>query len=365
MITLYAAQLCRDTSGTWYVLADRTQGPSGGGYSVENRIAVSRVFPEEFRELHVQRSAPFFAALRDTIARMAAGKGDVTRTVLLSPGIRSSTYFEDAYLARYLDYTLAQSDDLTVRNGQVYLKTLGGLVRVSTILRRVPDLECDPLELAPSAIGVPGLCQSNRDHQVSMANHLGSGWAEIPALMAILPRLCRELLGEELLLPSWPTWWCGEPGAKQYVLNNLPNLMLRDAFVRHSGSKLLGNQVSPEKLQSMHDAPWSIIASELPSFSTAPCWINNEIVAWPLAMRVFATAVDGDYQVLSGGIARVAESPEKLTESLASGTMSKDVWVLGMAPSIPLPFVAHLSDPWNCVAPATTCQAALPNTCSG
>lgn len=336
MLTLYAAQLCRDASGTWYVMADRTQGPSGGGYSVENRIAVSRVFPEEFRDLHVQRSAPFFAALRDSISRMSTSKGEVTRTVLLSPGIRSSTYFEDAYLARYLGYTLAQSDDLTVRNGQVFLKTLGGLVRVSTVLRRVPDLECDPLELAASAIGVPGLCQSTRDHQVSMANHLGSGWAEIPALMAILPRLCHEMLGEELLLPSWPTWWCGEPGSRQYVTSNLQNLVLRDAFVRHSGSKWLGYQISPERLQALHDTPWSIVASASPAYSTAPCWINNEVVAWPLAMRVFATAVDGDYQVLSGGIARVAESPEKLTESLASGTMSKDVWVLGDGPVKPI-----------------------------
>lgn len=339
MLSLYAAQLCRDANGTWYVMADRTQGPSGGGYSVENRIALSRVLPEEFRDMLVQRSAPFFATLRESMNRNAVGCNSPSWMVLMSPGNRSSTYFEDAYLARYLGYTLAQADDLTVRSGQVYLKTLGGLKRVSNILRRVPDLDCDPLELAVSAIGVPGLCQAARDHQVTIANHLGSGWAEIPALMAILPRLCQELLKEELILPSWPTWWCGDPESQKYISSQQTPLLFRNAFEKRreahwSGRKENSNHPLVD-LTSRPLFPWEQIASKPLSFSTTPCWFNNQVVAWPMVMRVFATEVGGEYQVLSGGIARVGQAPELLDESLSSGQMSKDIWVLGDSP-VPL-----------------------------
>ncbi len=339
MLSIYAAQLCRDASGTWYVMADRTQGPSGGGYSVENRIALARILPEEFRDMLVQRSAPFFGALREAMNRNAViCRGD-SWMVLMSPGIRSSTYFEDAYLARYLGYTLAQSDDLTVRNGQVFLKTLGGLKRVSNILRRVPDLECDPLELEASAIGVPGLCQAARDHQVAISNHLGSGWAEIPALMPLLPRLCQELLGEDLILQSWPTWWCGDPESRQYVNSQQEPLILRNAFAKRREFRTSRSREELDQpandIKKRPPYPWEQIATRPPVFSTTPCWHNNQVVGLPMVMRVFATEVEGNYQVLSGGIARVGKSAAQLDESLSSGEMSKDVWVLGDSP-VPL-----------------------------
>ncbi len=336
MLSLYAAQLCRDVTGTWYVLADRTQGPSGGGYSVENRIALSRVLPEEFRDMLVQRSAPFFTSLRDSMNRSAVSCQGDSWMVLMSPGIRSSTYFEDAYLARYLGYTLAQSNDLTVRGGQVFLKTLGGLKRVSNILRRVPDQECDPLELAASAIGVPGLCQAVRDHQVAISNHLGSGWAEIPALMAILPRLCHELLDEDLILPSWPTWWCGDPSARQFVESQKESMIFRNAFEKRKETGYLRHRLDPIQTTSESSKrppyPWEQIASRVVPFSTTPCWLDNQVVGLPMVMRVFATSVEGDYQVLPGGIARVGQASHPLDESLSSGQMSKDVWVLGDSP---------------------------------
>ncbi len=168
-IYLYASQLCQDAHGKWYSLADRTQGPSGCGHILENRIALSRVLSEEFRGFYVQRSASFFATLRDTISAYANMRQPDARTVLLSPGVRSRTYFEDAYLARYLGYTLAQSEDLTIRGGQVFQKTLSGLIRVQSILRRIQDDQCDPLELS-SNVGVPGLCQAIRDGNVTVAN---------------------------------------------------------------------------------------------------------------------------------------------------------------------------------------------------
>jgi uncharacterized circularly permuted ATP-grasp superfamily protein/uncharacterized alpha-E superfamily protein len=336
MLTLYAAQLCRDVHGQWHVLADRTQGPSGAGYSVENRIAISGVLPHEFRDMLVQRSAPFFAALRDSMNRHAIPCDELALMVLLSPGVHSSAYFEDAYLARYLGYTLAQSQDLTVRGGRVFLKTLAGLKRVSNILRRVPDLECDPLELVPSAIGVPGLCQAARDRQVTVANHLGCGWAEQPALMAVLPKLCRVLLDEELLLPSWPTWWCGDKDSYQFVEHHASGLVLRDAFAKKiDASRTMESFSHAEQarmLEKLRRQPWRWIATKPPNYSTTPCWHRHQVVAWPMVLRVFATHVQGKYEVLPSGIGRVGAIPDQLNETLVSGQMSKDLWILGQRP---------------------------------
>ncbi|HEY0008970.1 MAG TPA: circularly permuted type 2 ATP-grasp protein, partial [Tepidisphaeraceae bacterium] len=196
---LYAADIVRTASGAFEVLADRTQAPSGAGYTLENRIVLSRAIPTIFRQCSVQRLAPYFIAMRDTLTRLASPSRDNPRVVLLTPGPYNETYFEHAYLARYLGYTLVQGNDLTVRDAKVYLKTLGGLQRVDVILRRVDDNYCDPLELyARSYLGVPGLLEAVREKNVAVANALGSGLMQGPVFMPFLPALCRHLLGEEL-----------------------------------------------------------------------------------------------------------------------------------------------------------------------
>lgn len=342
MLTLYAAQLYRDPSGRWLVMADRTQGPSGGGYSVENRIAISAVLPREFREMMVHRAAPFFAALRDSMNRnaIAYGREDSTM-VLLSPGVHSSAYFEDAYLARYLGYTIAQGEDLTVRGGGVFIKTLTGLKRVSNILRRMRDNDCDPLELVANSAGVPGLCQAARDRQVSIENQLGSGWAEQPALQKFLPKICEAVFNEQLKLPSVATYWCGDDEDYQFVLANKEQLVLRSAFAKERERDIpavfskLGAIERKRISTSLARDPWKWVATPAPQCSTAPCWNDDNVVAWPFVLRVFATAIDSKFQVLSSGIARVGPASERLTDSLNSGLMSKDVWVLGDSPVAP------------------------------
>ena len=148
--------------------------------------------------------------------------------MLLTPGPYNETYFEHAFLARYLGYTLVEGGDLTVRDNRVYLKLLGGLQPVDVILRRLDDDYCDPLELrGDSFLGVPGLVQAVRAGNVAVANALGSGLVESPALLAYLPALCRDLLGEDLQLPSVPTWWCGDPVALEHVLANLPRMVIK------------------------------------------------------------------------------------------------------------------------------------------
>ena len=204
------------------MLADRTQTPSGAGYALENRIVISRSLPNVFHDCRVQRLASYFRTLRDTLLSLAPRGRENPRVVLLTPGPHNETYFEHAYLARYLGFALVEGADLTVRDRHVYVKTLRGLERVDVILRRLDDAFCDPLSLrSESSLGVAGLVQAVRAGNVTVANALGSGLVETPAMLSFLPRLCRELLGEDLLLPSVPTWWCGDPEARSYVLDHL------------------------------------------------------------------------------------------------------------------------------------------------
>ncbi len=228
---LYAAHLARSPEGTWWVVADRTQAPIGPGYAVENRIIISRMVPHIFHHCQVERLAGFFITLRETLGALADRRRDSAHTVLLSPGPSSPTYFEDSYLARYLGYTLVEGEDLTVRDNRVFLKTLGGLVGVDAVLRRVSDRDCDPLELNnESNLGVPGLVHAARRGQVAVANALGSSVVESPAMMAYLPAICRRLLGEELAVPSVRTWWCGDPNSEKLVLENLERLVIGPAI---------------------------------------------------------------------------------------------------------------------------------------
>lgn len=337
----YAAQLARDAAGNWIALGDRSQGPSGAGYVVENRIVISRTLPEEFQNLNVVRLAAFFIALQNTLSNLSRNHRDNPRVVLLSPGPKSSRYFEDVYLARYLGYTLVEGGDLTVRGDGVYLKTLGGLLSVDVILRRMGDGRCDPLELRPdSPGGIPGLMQVVRDGQVVVANALGSGFLEAPMLQTFLPAACRFLMGEELKLPSVRTWWCGRWDDLKYVESNLDHLVVRPAFRHHNVKVYVGANLDYDQraklLAEIRARPTQFVAQEPVVGSTAPVWNGGRLQPWHVTLRAFAVASEGDYQVMPGGLSRVATRSETLTESMAAGQRSKDVWILADGPVEPV-----------------------------
>src|SRR5205814_9364689 len=187
-------------------------------------LIISRLFPEAFRDLKAQRLAATYRALADSLRAMCPRdpEGRETRIVLLTPGPYNETYFEHAYIARYLGLTLVEGSDLTVRGDKLYLKTLQGLEPVHGILKRLDDEFLDPLELrSDSHLGVPGLLQAVRAGNVLVANAPGSAFLESTAILGFLPALSRHLLGEELQLPSLPTWWCGERAAMEAVLPQL------------------------------------------------------------------------------------------------------------------------------------------------
>ena len=205
--------------------------------------------PEAFRDCHAQRLASFFRTLRDTLAALAPHGRENPRIVLLTAGPHNATYFEQAFLAQYLGYPLVEGGDLTVRDGRVFLKTLGGLHPVDVILRRLHDDWCDPLELRPeSLLGVPGLLQAARDGQVAIANALGAGVVQTPALTPFLPSLCRALLGEELQLGSVETWWCGQPDVLSHVLDHLRRDGHQAGVSGAAGAVLLGAEGRPRRV---------------------------------------------------------------------------------------------------------------------
>ena len=333
---LYAADLARSPDGRWWVIADRTQAPSGAGYALENRLIVSRVFPDPFRDLCVQHLADFFAALQDQIVRLAPSANEPQLTVLLTPGPYNETYFEHAYLARYLGYPLVEGQDLTVRGERVYLKTLTGLKRVHAILRRLDDDFCDPLELrGDSALGVPGLLQAVRAGEVLVANALGSGLLESAALPGFLPGACEKLLGETLAMPSVATWWCGEPAALEFAVANLEKLVIKGSFPSQRMDPVFGSELRgtarDELIARLRATPQAYVAQELVAFSQAPAWStkhDRRLLPRGVALRVYVAATQAGYTVMPGGLTRVSAATDARYISMQRGGSSKDTWIL-------------------------------------
>jgi uncharacterized circularly permuted ATP-grasp superfamily protein/uncharacterized alpha-E superfamily protein len=345
---LHAVDLARSPDGQWWVLADRTQAPSGAGYTLENRIVLSRSLPEAFRDCQVQRLASFFWAQRDTLTALASAPSDTPRVVLLTPGPLNETYFEHAYLARYLGFTLVEGGDLTVRDRRVFIKTLDGLQPVDVIFRRLDDSFCDPLELrTDSTLGVAGLVEAARAGNVTIANALGSGAIETAAMSRFLPSLCRSLLGEELLLPSVPTRWCGDAGDLQYVLEHLDRMVIKRTFPPITGQPTFGRLLSTLQrsalVSEIRANPDHFVGQDEMPLSTAPVWLGQKLDPRPLVLRMYVAAAGDSYAVMPGGLTRIAAHGDVPIVSMQRGGGSKDTWVLTDGPVSPMSLLASPS----------------------
>ncbi len=332
---IVAFDIARGPDGRWWVVAQRTQGPSGLGYVLHNRLVISRQFPEAFRELRVQHIASSYRRLLDTVEQTACGVagGATPRVVLLTPGPYSETYFEHAYLARYLGLPLVEGGDLTVRNERVYLKTVQGLEPVHGVLRRLDDDWCDPLELRPdSALGVPGLLQAARAGTVVMANALGSAFLESPAIQGFLPGIARRLGQDELLLPALPAWWCGEAAAWRAVSGALDGKYVRSTFPRGGRTSQVHDLSRHDLRQAIESDPDAWTLQGRLRFSRAPIWGPSSLAARPAMVRIYAIADGGGrWHVLPGGMTRVAQR-EDSSVSMQRGGSSLDTWVLTDGP---------------------------------
>jgi uncharacterized circularly permuted ATP-grasp superfamily protein/uncharacterized alpha-E superfamily protein len=334
-LSLYAADLGRGPDGRWWVLGDRTQAPSGAGYELENRLVLSRAYPHLYNAMNIRRLAPFFDALRRGLT--AAAERPEPCIGLLTPGPFSDTYFEQAHLARYLGFLLVEGEDLVVSEGETYLRTIAGLMKVDAILRRVDADFIDPMELnAASRLGVPGLLEAIRGGGVAVQNMPGSGVLESRALLGFLPRMARRFLGEELLLPHVATWWCGQPFERARVERDA-DLVVAPAFNgpgpdgAYASPRVMA-ELSPSEradlLRRIEDRPGDYVGQEVVRLSTTPVLREGRLEPAPFILRVYAAATPEGFVVMPGGFCRTSDKPDVRAISLGEGARTADVWVI-------------------------------------
>ncbi|HEX6394642.1 MAG TPA: circularly permuted type 2 ATP-grasp protein [Acidimicrobiales bacterium] len=331
-----AVDLVRDRAGSTWVLADRAKTPTGVGYAIANRTVTSRVFPSLHRNAQVHRLAPFMRALRAGLESVAPDTTREPRIVVLSPGPQSTTAFEHEFLATNLGYSLVEGEDLTVRGGQVLVRSLGRVERVDVILRRVDAWHCDPLEFkADTTIGVPGLAEACRRGTVTVVNTLGSGVLENPGILPFLPAIAHHLLGEELSLPTVPTWWCGERAARSHVLTHLRDLMVLPIAGNGASEVIRGWQQPQGALDDLRRRieaePGAWVGQERVDLASTPTLTDRGLEARSGVIRTFAVRGGDSYVAMAGGLARVSADAESAA-SATNGTVSKDTWVLASEP---------------------------------
>jgi uncharacterized circularly permuted ATP-grasp superfamily protein/uncharacterized alpha-E superfamily protein len=339
---LYAADIGRGPDGGWWVLNDRAQAPSGAGYALENRLAMSRAYASTYTQMNVQRLAPFFRAFRNGLTAMAARPQP--RICLMTPGPYSATYFEQSYLAKYLGFLLVEGDDLVAHDGQVHVRTIAGLKRADVLWRRVDADFIDPIELNhASRLGVPRLLSAIRDGNTVVANMPGAGFIESRALLGFMPGLCRHLLGEELAMPNIATWWCGQADARAKVLTDFSQMSIAGAFGERVPGFETEQHVLPEMLAAadaqrlraaIEARGVDYVGQEIVRLSTTPVWEQGRLQPRPFVLRVYAAATPDGWQVMPGGFCLISDKTDARAVSMGEGVTSADVCVLSEKPVV-------------------------------
>lgn len=338
-LRFYAVDVGRGVDGRWWVLSDRAQAPSGAGYAIENRLALARAIPDLYRATRVERVAPFFQAFQAELH--ALSRQDDAHICLLTPGPMNETYFEHAYLARYLGLLLVEGEDLSVRDDGVFIRTVSGLQRTEVLLRRIDADFADPLELnAASRLGVPGLLQAVRDGKIVIINSLGAGLVEARAMLAFLPALAPIVLGEDLAIQNVATWWLGRDDMREEMIENLDRMVIAPAFESptdgRNAREVLGAKLDDAQRQtlinSIRDRGVDYVAQEAVTLSSMPVWRDGRLQPLPFTLRLFLANIGGRWQIMPGGFVRIAESLDARAVSLQRGAATADAWVLAHGP---------------------------------
>ncbi|WP_126975080.1 circularly permuted type 2 ATP-grasp protein [Frigidibacter oleivorans] len=336
---MIAFEIGRSPDGSWFVLGDRTQAPSGAGFALENRMATSRVFPEAFAATNVPRLAGFFRAFRETLMAMRGAKA---RIGILTPGPMNDTYYEHTYIARYLGFMLLEGEDLVVQDGSVMVRTVAGPQPVDVLWRRLDARFADPLELdGQSRIGTPGLVSAVRAGRLDLVNALGAGIVETRAFLAFLPRICEVLTGQPLILPNIATWWCGQPAERDFVQEHLERMMIGPAqsyrlpFDAIDGT-VAGDAADAGQRRALRariaaEGP-SLVGQEAVTLSTTPALVGGKLAPLPMSLRAFAVRTPEGWQVMPGGYARIGRSRDATAIAMQRGGSVADVWVASDAP---------------------------------
>ena len=341
-LTFYAADFVRGADGAWHILDNHTETIAGAGFALANRIVHSHVSSDLFRDSRALRLAPYFTALQgELLAR--AGRDDAS-IALLTPGAHHEDYFGHAYLARYLSFLLVEGGDLRIVGNRAYMKTLEGLRPIDLLLRCVEGAQSDPLELDPGGyLGPVGFVQAIRHHPNLVTNALGTAIVEHRGLGPYLPELCRDVLCEDLATQDYPRWWLGDPASRQHVLDDLDALVIRpvqEGTGRPGGARpaIIPSELSGDELAALRQEltihGHSYVAEEKSAFATTPSWGPDGLRARSCAVRLYAALVDGEYQVMPGGIALDMTSGSDVA-LYATEARSRDVWVTSDAEIAP------------------------------
>lgn len=332
-LLIHSADLARGPNGRMWVVNDRTQAPSGMGYSLENRFSVREAAPDFFKEINVKQPFGFFRDFNDLLINSASTNKENPTIVILTPGPHNETYFEHAYLSSFLGYPLVKGNDLVVRDNKVWIKTLKGLIQVDVIYRRVDDAYSDPLELkGDSYLGVAGLLNVVRQQNVSIINPIGTGVLENPGLIPFMSSICKYFLNQELILPQIASWWCGQAKERKFVLENIRKFVVKPIDNTHREHiyfcEFLSDTEIEELKQEILAKPYRYVAQEKISFSTAPNLTKEHLEPRKVMCRTFAVAKENNYSIMPGGLVRVAAERKELRVSNQKGGTSKDFWVI-------------------------------------
>ena len=361
-----AFEIGRGPDGQWWVLADRTQAPSGAGYALENRVATSRAFNELFAQGHVHRLAGFFRDFRDALLGLRQDRD--ARAAILTPGPLNETYYEHAYIARYLGITLVQGEDLAVDHGRLMVRTVAGLKPVDVLWRRLDGSYADPVELnAASRLGTPGMVSALRAGGLTMVNALGSGILETRALMAFLPELAPRLIGAALQIPNIATWWCGGAAARAEVAEAPGRMILSPALAtglpfEGQGEMIAAAGLTAKALADKLSAEGQgLVAQEAVTLSTTPALVDGKLAPRPMTLRVFLARTPEGWQVMPGGFARIGASPDPTAIALQRGGSAADVWIVSPREVSAVSMVPAATGPFKRLGPGALPSRAADN----
>lgn len=333
-LRFYASDISRGPDGKFWVINDRTQSPSGLGYAIENRLTMNSISNDLYPNIEIKKMARFIEGYKNMLKTLSTSNQENPLIALLTPGPLNETYFEHAYLSSFLDLTLVQGEDLLVKNNHLWLKSLKGLRKVDTLIRRVDAQYCDPLELKNySQLGVAGLVNVVREDNLSMINPIGVGILENIGLNPFMKNIASYLLNEELILPQIATWWCGQKKELDFVLENLKNLIVKkidrtDNIEIYFGNKLNESQLLQLK-EKIEKTPQYYVGQEIIDFSTTASFSKGKVEPRNTVIRAFSYLQNEEYNVLQGGLVRVSPSKDSLVVSNQKGGASKDLWILG------------------------------------
>ena len=331
----YAADISRGPDGKFWVINDRTQSPSGLGYTIENRLTMNSIANDLYPDVKIHRISKFVEGFKQMLTSFASKNNENPLITLLTPGPHNETYFEHAYLSSFLNLTLVQGEDLLTKNNQLWLKTLSGLKKIDAMIRRVDEKFCDPLELrSDSHLGVAGLVNVLRNDNLSMINPIGVGILENIGLNPFMENIAKFFLNEELILPQIATWWCGQEKELEFVLKNLTNLIVKKIDKSNKLEVHFGNQLNESQILELKENilknPNYYVGQEIIDFSTVPSFYRDRIEPRNAVIRAFSYLTnDDEYTVMPSGLVRVSSSKSSLVVSNQKGGTSKDLWILG------------------------------------